>query len=278
MDEVPQRFRPAWAAVAALEADERYLAALVFGSVAEGRATDASDLDVRVVIAGEDSCREISHPRIGGVKLDVTFQSLAQVQEQMEAEVRLGERRPMIAGGRIVFDRTGGLTALLARADSIIAPPPSSPASARMDAFMLYHASDKASRALEEDPTCALYSMHATIGEVLAIHYRAQGRFKVSSKRMLADLDSWDAEAAGLVRAFVTTCDPGPKHEAFSRVVDHVSRPFGGMVPIEELSCGCESCLAGVADLLAGAPASPRSLLSPAPSGLPQAGPRGPIQ
>lgn len=70
---VPNRFVPAVRAVETLAAEDRYLAALVFGSVAEGTATHASDLDVRVVVDQDNPCTNINHPRIDGVKLDITF-------------------------------------------------------------------------------------------------------------------------------------------------------------------------------------------------------------
>ncbi|MDQ6926250.1 MAG: nucleotidyltransferase domain-containing protein [Candidatus Eremiobacteraeota bacterium] len=65
-----------------MAADDRYLGALVCGSVAEGTATDASDFDVCVVVDDEDACENISHPRIGGLKRDLTFSSLRQREEQ----------------------------------------------------------------------------------------------------------------------------------------------------------------------------------------------------
>lgn len=63
-------------AVEGLAARGRYVGALVFGSVAQGTATEASDLDVRVLVDENNPCAELNHPRIGGVKVDVTFCSL----------------------------------------------------------------------------------------------------------------------------------------------------------------------------------------------------------
>ena len=252
MAKVPTRFQPALTAVERLAADDRYLGALVFGSVAEGTTTEASDFDVRVVVDDENACKNISHPRIGGVKLDITFSSLRQLEEQTDQETKSGERPPMIAGGLIVFDKTGDLTRVLARADAVQAPA-YDPAFAQFDSFMLYHANDKVERALTTDPESSLYSMHATIGSVLDIHYSARHRFKVSSKRLLADLDQWDAVLASLLRRFVATSEVQPKFELWTLILDHVAHSLGGRQPIEENVCDCSLCAADLKALTSAA-------------------------
>lgn len=245
---VPERFRSAVRAVEALAADDRFLGAIVFGSVADGTAGQASDLDVRVLVADDNPCREINHPRVGGVKLDVTFASVAQLAEQTEQEMRDGRRPPMIAGGLILFDKTGRLADLKAAADAA-RPPSYDPAAAALDQFILYHADDKVRRALVDDPASALWSMHATVNDVLGIHYRLAGRYKVSSKNLLADLDDWDAPLSALLRTFVSDAEPARKFELWSAILDHVAAPLGGRMPIEHNVCGCAVCAAGLAAL-----------------------------
>lgn len=246
---VSARFQPALSAVETLAEGDRYIAALVFGSVAEGTATGVSDFDVRVVVDDDNACKNISHPRIGGVKLNITFSSLRQLEERTVEETKAGERQPMIAGGFIVFDKTGDLTEMLARANAMQAPA-YDPAAAQFDSFMLYHANDKVERSLATDPASSLYSMHATIGSVLDIHYSASGRFKVSSKKLLADLDQWDDALASLLRRFVATSELQPKFDLWARILDHVARSFGGQRPIEENVCGCSLCLADLTTLI----------------------------
>lgn len=245
---VPPRFQPAFAAVEALAADDRYLGALVFGSIAEGTATNISDFDVRVIVDDDNACTQISHPRIGSVKLDITFSSLRQVKDQTDEETTAGKRPPMIAGSLIVFDKTGELTELLARADKVRAPA-YDPASAQLDSFMLYHANDKVERSLASDPTSSLYSMHAMIGSVLEIHYRASGHFWVSSKKLLADLDQWDPDLASLLQRFVATSEVQPKFELWTLILDHIARAFGGRQPIEHNVCSCSRCAADLTAL-----------------------------
>jgi hypothetical protein len=61
----------------------------------------------------------------------------------------------------------------------------------------------------------------------------------VSSKKLLADLDQWDADFGALLRRFVATSEVQPKFELWRLILDHVARPFGGRRPIEENVCGC---------------------------------------
>lgn len=229
--DVPEQFAPAVRAVEGLAAADRYVGALIFGSVAQRTASGASDLDARVVVGDDNPCSAINHPRIGGVKLDITFCSLEQFQRQLDLEIADGRRAPMIADALILFDKTGRLDELRARADAA-RPPSYDPADAQFDHFMLYHANDKVERGLDDDPVSALWSMHATVNDVIAIHYRIHGHFKVSSKKLLADLDRWDAPLADLLRRFVGEGDVRPKFEAWRGVIDHVSAGIGGRRPI----------------------------------------------
>ncbi len=249
--EIPARFRPAVRAVEALAAEDRYLAALIFGSVAEGSATTQSDLDICVVVDEENPCRNINHPCIAGVKLDITFRSQRQLEQQTENETRDGGRAPRIAGGQVLFDKTGSLADLKAGADAA-QPRAYDPAAAQFDQFMLYHANDKVQRAVSTDPESALYSMHATIGSVVEIYYRTNAYHRVSSKKLLADLDRWGPDLASLLRRFVAVGDVQRKFELWTQIIDHVAASLGGRQPIEENLCNCPVCLADLASLRAG--------------------------
>lgn len=247
---MPDRFVPAVRAVERLAADGRYVGAFAFGSVALGIAGDASDLDVQVLVGEDNPCAAPNHPRIGGVKLDITFRSVRQLEQQLDEQIAEKRRPPMIADALILFDKTGRLDELKARADAVDAPA-YDPADARFDQFLLYHANDKAERVLDEDPASALWSMHAIVNDVIGIHYRIRGRFKVSSKKLLADLDHWDTPLAELLRHFVRESDVMQKFEVWSAIIDHVSAGIGGRLPIEENLCACPVCTRDLAALSA---------------------------
>lgn len=248
---VAERFVSAVRAVERLHEYHRYVGALIFGSVAQGTAGEASDLDVRVLVSERNPCSSINHPRIGGVKLDLTFCSIAQLEQQLDDEITDGRRAPMILDALILFDKTGRLDELKERADAA-RPPAYDPAESHFDQFMLYHSNDKVERALDDDPASSLWSMHATINDVIAIHYRVRGRFKVSSKKLLADLDGWDARLAELLRRFVAEAEPQRKFHHWIRIIDHVSASLGGRLPIEDNVCRCHVCSGDLAALLAG--------------------------
>ncbi len=250
---IPPRFLPAYRRVERLRRHERYLGAFIFGSVARGDATERSDLDVEVVVDEDNPCANINHPVIGGVKLDVTFHSPAQLREATAREIAEGKRVPMVAESLIVFDRTGELRALR---DEVrrARPKPVTPADHQLLQFLVYHADDKARRALDGDVATALFVLEAGLLDLLAIHYRLRGRWWVSTKRLLGDLRGWDPALAVLVESCVATVHPPAKFAAWSAIVDHVLRPLGGRQTITENNCACPVCREDLARLLTSVP------------------------
>ena len=238
---IPPRFVPAYRQVERLQRHQRYLGAFIFGSVARDDATERSDLDVKVVVAEDNPCVNINHPVIGGVKLDVTFHSPAQLREATAREIAEGKRVPMVAESLIVFDRTGELRALRDEARRAH-PQPVTPADHQLLQFLVYHADDKARRALDEDTATAIFVLETGLLDVLAVHYRLRGRWWLSTKRLLGDLRGWDPVLATLVESFVATVGPTAKFAAWSAIVDHVLRPLGGRRPIAENTCACAVC------------------------------------
>lgn len=230
--------------------DGDYTGAFVFGSVARGETHDQSDFDAKVVVDRDNPCGNINHPFVGGVKLDITFSSLEQLREATEREIAAGSRVPIVAESTIVFDKTGELGALRERA-RVAGPEPVTPADHQLLQFLLYHSNEKIERYLERDPPTALLGLHMNLGDALTIHYRLRGKWRVSSKRLLADLRAWDPALAELVGAFVSTIELGEKFALWSRIVDHVLAPLGGRQPIAENTCACATCARDLATLLA---------------------------
>lgn len=245
----PPRSAPAIAALRALARHERYRGVLLFGSVAHGTATPESDLDVLVLTAGTDACANISHPAIGGVKLDLSFNSLVQLRDLLAEQLRDGSRRPMLAGGRIIFDKDGDLTALRDRADDAH-PRPVDAGQHRHIQFLFFHLHEKIARFLASDPATALLSLHLGLGEALDWHYRLRGEWRVSAKWLLADLRRWDVPLAALVADLVATADLAVKYAAWNAIVEHILAPLGGRGTITDNLCPCPACTADLAILL----------------------------
>jgi predicted nucleotidyltransferase len=251
-DELPEDLCPTVAQIAALAREPRYLGAIIFGSVARGCATPQSDLDVKVIVDEDNPCPQINHPPLHLTRtLDLSFRSLVQLEAETEATIAAGERQPLLAGARIIFDKTGRLPALIARADAA-RPRPVAPEDMQQIHFLIAHADNKVVRALVSDPATALLAMHTGLSELLHIHYRLQGHWWLSSKWLLADLRVWDASLSRLVERLVTTGAVAEKVAAWSAIIDHVLDPLGGRVPPSANNCDCPTCRGDLAMLLAG--------------------------
>jgi predicted nucleotidyltransferase len=238
---IPPRFHPAYQHIRRLVQHERYQAALIFGSLARGEATGASDMDVKIVTDEDNLCANINHPVIGGVKLDLSFSSISQLRESLNREIASRERIPILAESLIVFDKTGELTEICDVAKTV-QPRKLTPDEFQFLQFMFYHGNDKAERNLQSDPVTALLVMHVGLNDFLQFHYRIRGRWWVSSKRLLADLRSWDPALARLVERFVMGSDAQAKFQVWSDIIDHIVEPLGGRQPIAENNCDCAVC------------------------------------
>lgn len=246
----PKRFLAALQVIERLQVYDRYLGAFIFGSLARLEATEQSDCDVQVIVNEDNPCTNINHPIIEEVKLDLTFLSLAQLRARTQQQMEERERIPWIAEAFIVFDKTNQLLPLQEQAKQA-QPRKTSPEEFQYLQFMFYHANDKVERNLEADPLTALLVMHVGLNDLLHYHYRINQRWWVSSKRLLADLHSWDLPLAQLIEQFVKTCEVQLKFACWSAIIDHILEPLGGRQPIAENNCECSVCRNNLAMLLA---------------------------
>lgn len=244
---LPERFRPAYARILELQTQPRYVGAFIFGSLARGEATDASDFDVKVITDTDSTCSNINHPFVAGVKLDITFVSLRQQIEFTEQEIAKGERVPMIAESIIIFDQTGELTALKRRVETIKRQP-AAPDEYQHIQFMAYHTDNKVTRQMGVDSAAAVLSMGMGLNELLHQHYKIRGQWVVSDKRLLHDLARWDAPLVPLLREFALAFDVQQKYALWEQIVDYVLAPIGGRQPIAENNCDCDQCRVDLAN------------------------------
>ncbi len=247
MTAIPEQFRPAYQKIEALQAQQRYRGAFIFGSVARGEATERSDFDVKVVTDEDSTCTNINHPFVGDVKLDITFQSIRQLVEATEQEISRAWRIPMVAELIIVFDKTGELTTLKQQARAAT-PKQYTEDDHQLVQFMVHHLNDKATRLLAMDEAAALLSMGLGLGDLIAIHYQIHGRWQVSDKRLLTDLARWDASFGDLLRVFALAADAKAKYALWGQIVDYVLAPLGGRQPIVENNCHCDQCVRDLAN------------------------------
>ncbi|MCB0062138.1 MAG: nucleotidyltransferase domain-containing protein, partial [Caldilineaceae bacterium] len=104
---------------------DRYEGAFVFGSYVTDDLQETSDLDVVVLVIDEESCPEVSHPRVNGIPLDVSFNSFARIQQYIHQTLAQGFRRkPWLYDSQILFDKKGqdalSLNAFIYRARGVL--------------------------------------------------------------------------------------------------------------------------------------------------------------
>jgi predicted nucleotidyltransferase len=227
--------------VESLADNKRYLGAFVFGSYARGEQDKNSDFDVVVAVDDDNPCSEINHPVINGIKLDLSFRSLKQIESFDNLVVEKGERMPMLAESIIVFDKTGKLKKLKDKF-SKIKRKKAGIKDYQMIQFMLYHADNKAKRNLKDDKATALLAMGININDILKFHYHINGRWWVSNKRLLTDLRNWDQKMAKLLEKFVLVSDVNKKYKIWTSILNYVAKPLGGRKKIEEINCKCPVC------------------------------------
>lgn len=204
------------------------------------------------MIVNEDaSCRNINHPIIGGVQLNLTFLSLEQFEErtQKEIEDRARMRALTIAESIIVFDKKGIVRHMREEARQLRPDKLSSWQQQGIQSLALHRTEMIACR-LEDDPLTAVLLMHTDVIHLLLAHYKQHQRWWVGSHRLLADLSTWDLEMACLVENFVTASEVHTKFQRWSAILDHVLQPLGGRQLLPARNCPCSRCQKAVALLL----------------------------
>jgi hypothetical protein len=243
-DDLISRFTDAVRQVARLEQYERYEGAFVFGSFVTGNLHEKSDLDVVVVLAdGEPACQGLSHPRINGIRLDISFnrlESIAQAQAEIQQK---GQRKPYLLDSQILFDRQGRLRTLQEQFRATAKPEQIGSEQARDVQYDLYYAFTKPGKYLPAAPETAEMIMHIELKDVLRAHYRLHGKWWVSDKHLLEDLGEWDIPMRDLLRSFLLEKDTGQRYLLWQRMIEHVLLAVGGkdFTPFEA-DCACEQC------------------------------------
>jgi predicted nucleotidyltransferase len=237
---IQPKFKKAIDTVRTLQHQDRYLGAFVFGSVARHEATDKSDLDVKIVI-DHDSCGNINHPFLDGIKLDVSFGSFKQLEDMMDRQASKNERVPMIAESIILFDKTGKLKELKKRYQQV-RPKKYTKADHQIIKFMAFHANDKIEKNLEKNEALALLGMHLNLNDIIKMHYQIRGRWYLGAKRIFEDLNEWDRPLSKLLRTYVLEKDTNKKFKIWTKMVDYVLEPVGGRQDVRENNCTCANC------------------------------------
>lgn len=251
-EHLANRYRIVVEKIKQLAVHDRYEGAVVFGSFATGELHPESDLDVSVLVTDEQVCSNVSHPLLDGIRVDISFDSMAKLVQMAEERLKQGFRKPWLYDSVILFDKQGRLQQLKARVLREAQPL----AGERLDAdtvqFEMYYKYTKPRKYLAKAPATANLIMHLHLSEVLRVHYKFRRRWWVSDKKLFSDLAAWDPTMGKLLEEFVTEPVIEQKYRLWREMIEHVLLAIGGSAFERfEVSCDCERCQADVQRLLA---------------------------
>lgn len=248
IDDITEPFKTAVLKIKELEEFDGYMGAFIFGSVARGEEDENSDLDIKVITKRKNYCKNVNHPFINSIKLDLSFNTLKLFKEGTRLEMTEKRRVPMIAESIIIFDKSGELKRIKQKALKST-PKKLKKKDYQWSQFMLYHMDNKAVRHLKSDPASSILSMGMNLKDALKDHYKINRRWWVSDKRLLNDLREWDPDLVELLNKFAVSSSIANKYRFWSQVLDHISKPIGGRKKIEEINCDCKLCISDMKKL-----------------------------
>lgn len=207
-------------AIAAEVSRREEVAAIVLATPTRGRFDPKSDLDFVVLV--DQPWTQRVHLARDGVPVELFFKG------ELELERQIARGNPVVLGmlafGRVVFDRRSRIESLvrLARERWVRGP---DPLQGDADALARYHVHDLLDDA--EDLLGAGEAARLVLAEARAacVHYlyAQRRRWWVKSKHVLADLATWDAEAAALVAASLRAATPAEEHDLLRQLARHAT-------------------------------------------------------
>jgi hypothetical protein len=213
------------------EFGDELLGVLATGSRIHGIPGATSDLDMHVVIRLPQ--RQRRNRVVEGIEVELFINPPFQARRYLDDE--RGVNAHMFTFGRVVHDPHGEIAALRAEADARwqAGPRPLAPREAWQPRYfaadLLRDLQDIGS---EDEATAGLLIARA-VEHLLKSHYQLHGRWTQKPKRLLADLQQWDAPAAKLARAALASVLPAERTEALHQLATHVLAPLGGPMPLE---------------------------------------------
>ena len=245
---IPEKYHKVIAHIQKLGSEERYVGAFVFGSVARGDANEDSDLDVIVVVASDKDCLNISQPVIDGIKLDLSFISMKQLRDREDRDH--SGKIPMLAEAIVLFDRTGELTRFKTEVEGKRREPYTEKDRSYVQ-FLINHTESKIRYGLTHDIDTARLCLQKGWRHLVDVHYKIQGRWNVSDKRLIRDLREWDTTFLKMVQEFLQENDTKKQYELWRDAAAYVLEPWGGRQETKGEVCSCEQCKRDIEALLA---------------------------
>lgn len=199
-----------------LAADHGAHTVILYGSRARGGATAESDWDLLLLRNDGPSARDAR--RHQGAWVDAFVEPTARYATSVEDALRL-------EGGRVLLERDGAGSALLARVEALARTPPPPLDAGTAPALRAWaHRTLLRARRGERDPTDveALHRRTVLLAELLEVGARLAGRRYRGSKAELAWLSE---KAPATFAAFAGALAPGASFEALAALVTRVCGP-----------------------------------------------------
>lgn len=238
---IPDRFLPALDALKTLARRGEYEGVVILGSVGRGDTASGSDLDVIVVAHKRAACKNLSHPLIAGIELDINYLTFQQLKRRVIDGIR-GGRHILIKDAFVLFDTNGRLATLMQRISA--ARPKKAP---KKEYYwirtLLSRSVEKIERYAENDPVAASVAMNCDISFLLELHYQICGRWMPDSEKILFDLKEWDGALSQLLEKFAVEDGFAKRYDAWKTIAHHIAKPLGGLVPTRHMNCTCAICI-----------------------------------
>jgi hypothetical protein len=210
------------------EFGDELLGLLATGSRIHGTPGPTSDLDVHVIIA--QPRRQRRNIVLDGVEVEMFINPPFQIRRYFGDR---GHDEHMFTFGRAIYDPSGVVAELQAEARIRWQAGPAPVA----DVWLHRYGPADLLRDLEDvatsDEATANLLIARIVDQLIESHYRLNRRWPAKPKRRLADLEGWDARAAGLARAALACGPLGDRRAALDQLAAHVLAPIGGLMPLE---------------------------------------------
>jgi hypothetical protein len=206
------------------------LGILLAGSLAYGVPRPQSDVDLFIVI--RSSWRQRRAFLVNGVEVELFINPAHQVRAEIR-DTDAPATIAMFAHGRILSDPEGVMAQLVQEAQQIWQCSRPAVSTGTYEYFHLRYAPVEQLKdtqdLLDVDEEAARYVLFTALQSALNTYYCAQGRWSVTPKNQLSDLEQHAPDLARLVRQILTdSLSLQERCLALSTFIDQVLEPMGG--------------------------------------------------
>ncbi len=228
--DLPEPFASALeAALAALQADPLVEAVLLGGSLALAQPAARSDVDLVVIKSPDVGVMERYVDYYQGVQVQVIAGPPRQFDRWLELDRPQGTVLRQLAGGRLLFDRSGLGARYQALARQVVdrGLEPLTGRQVLSRRFLITELLDDLADC-DNDTGQARWLMMTGLDYVVETAFLWRRRWTPKGKRALAEIQALDPELAGLCRAFLRAAGLPDQLAAFTALAACVLAPLGG--------------------------------------------------